>query len=49
MIALSSLMIHETMAFGTMLHVIGEIMLWVAALLTLISGFNYLKAGLKHF
>jgi cardiolipin synthase len=28
--------------------VIGEILLWIAALLTLITGYDYLQAGLKH-
>jgi len=27
---------------------IGELLLWVAALLTLITGYDYLQAGLKH-
>ena len=27
---------------------IGEIMLWVAAILTLLTGWDYLKAGLRH-
>ena len=27
---------------------IGEFLLWLAALLTLITGYDYLKAGLKH-
>jgi len=27
----------------------GKIALWIAALLTLYSGFDYLKSGLKHF
>ena len=27
---------------------IGEVGLWLAALLTLITGYDYLKAGLKH-
>ncbi|MEN8197960.1 MAG: CDP-alcohol phosphatidyltransferase family protein, partial [Pseudomonadota bacterium] len=27
---------------------IGEALLWVAALLTLITGYDYLQAGLKH-
>jgi cardiolipin synthase len=26
----------------------GEVTLWVAAVLTLITGYDYLKAGLKH-
>jgi cardiolipin synthase len=39
---------------GALLHVplpvsmIGEIMLWVAAVLTLITGWDYLRAGLRH-
>lgn len=28
--------------------VVGEILLWIAALLTLITGYDYLQAGLKH-
>ena len=28
---------------------IGEICLWVAALLTIITGYDYLRAGLLHF
>jgi cardiolipin synthase len=27
---------------------IGEAMLWVAAVLTLLTGWDYLKAGLRH-
>ena len=29
-------------------HAIGEAMLWVAALLTLLTGWDYLTAGLRH-
>jgi cardiolipin synthase len=27
---------------------IGEILLWVAAVLTIVTGYDYLRAGLKH-
>jgi cardiolipin synthase len=27
---------------------LGEVLLWVAALLTLVTGYDYLRAGLKH-
>ncbi len=27
---------------------IGEVLMWIAALLTVITGFDYLRAGLKH-
>ena len=27
----------------------GKIALWIAALLTLYTGFDYLKSGIKHF
>ena len=28
--------------------ILGETMLWVAALLTLVTGYDYLRAGLRH-
>ena len=28
--------------------VIGEVMLWIAAILTLVTGWDYLRAGLRH-
>lgn len=28
--------------------VVGEVLLWIAALLTIITGYDYLRAGLKH-
>jgi len=27
---------------------VGEVLIWVAALLTVITGYDYLRAGLKH-
>ncbi len=42
MIAIFSLLL------GSPVEVMGEIMLWIAAVLTLITGYIYLKTGLKH-
>ncbi len=50
--ALGTLLAGDDVA--TLLHVplpvaaIGEAMLWVAALLTLVTGWDYLRAGLRH-
>lgn len=49
MIALSILMISGTVQFEGTLHRVGEILLWISAILTLISGFSYLRSGFKHF
>lgn len=49
MIALSFLMMEDVVQFQGMTQVIGEILLWVASFLTLITGYSYLRAGLKHF
>lgn len=49
MVALSSLMVNDAVKFGSPMQVIGEGFLWLAAFLTLITGYNYLRAGLKHF
>jgi cardiolipin synthase len=27
---------------------IGEVLLWIAALLTIVTGYDYLRAGLRH-
>ncbi len=48
MTALSLLIIEELPVFPISLEVLGLIGLWIAALLTLITGFDYLRAGLKH-
>lgn len=34
--------------YGAPLGIWGEIMLWLAAILTLVTGYAYLKTGLKH-
>ena len=48
MIALTFLIVEEIPGFPFPIDVIGLIGLWVAALLTLITGFEYLRAGLKY-
>ncbi len=45
MIALGFLIVGTTLP---LVKPIGEVLLWMAALLTLITGYDYLKAGLKH-
>jgi cardiolipin synthase len=49
MLALSFLMVSGMMGFEGILHRVGEIMLWISALLTLVTGVSYVRAGLKHF
>ncbi len=46
--ALSLLIIEHIPGFPIPIDEIGILGLWVAALLTLITGFDYLRAGLKH-
>lgn len=38
----------QTVVEVTFTELVGRILLWVAALLTLITGYAYLRAGLKH-
>jgi len=49
MLAISLLLLGDTPTFGSPFLLVGEGMLWVAAVMTLISGFDYFKAGIKHF
>lgn len=49
MIAISLLFLGDTPTFGNPFLIVGEGMLWAAAIMTLISGVDYLKAGIKHF
>ncbi|HEM47512.1 MAG TPA: CDP-diacylglycerol--glycerol-3-phosphate 3-phosphatidyltransferase [Alphaproteobacteria bacterium] len=37
-------LMHGTVTFGT----VGTVLLWVAALLTMITGYDYMRAGLRH-
>ena len=46
--AISLLLIGDISPFGGAVNLIGEILLWVAALLTLITGYAYLKSSLRH-
>jgi cardiolipin synthase (CMP-forming) len=48
MIAISLLLIGDISPFGTLVNMIGELLLWTAAVLTLITGYAYLKANLRH-
>ena len=48
MTALSLLIIEHIPNFPLPLEWIGTFGLWVAAILTLMTGFDYLRAGLKH-
>ena len=48
MIALILLIIEDIPGFPIPIEGLGLIGLWIAALLTLITGFDYLRAGLKH-
>jgi cardiolipin synthase len=49
MLALSSLMLNNAAHIGYSLHVFGEGLLWLAAAMTLVTGYSYVRAGLKHF
>ncbi len=48
MIALGFLLLGEAAPYNIDAVLIGDVSLWVAALLTLYTGYDYLKAGLRH-
>jgi cardiolipin synthase len=48
MIALTLLIIEIIPGFPFPIELLGTIGLWIAALLTLITGIDYLRAGLKY-
>lgn len=48
MTALTLLLVEVIPGLPLPLHGLGIFWLWVSALLTLITGFDYLRAGLKH-
>ncbi len=48
MIALAVLSLAPALNHDFTFHVIGEIFLWIAAILTVMTGYDYLKSGLKH-
>ena len=49
LIALGILILSESGIAFLPILLLGKIALWVAALLTLYTGYDYLKSGLKHF
>ncbi len=48
MVALGFLIVGDGVLPSWPISLIGEIGLWIAAALTLLTGYDYLKAGLKH-
>jgi cardiolipin synthase len=48
MTAISFLLIGDISPFGNAVNFIGEGLLWIAAVLTLITGYAYLKSSLRH-
>ena len=49
LIALAILILSESGIFFIPILFIGKIALWSAAILTLYTGYDYLRSGLKHF
>lgn len=48
MIALGALILAGAFRDWPLLHTIGLLCLWAAAILTLVTGWDYLRSGLKH-
>lgn len=48
MIALGALLLAGALAQWPFIHLVGIICLWAAAILTLVTGWDYLRAGLKY-
>jgi cardiolipin synthase len=48
MVAIGVLIVGDSGPIFLPVTAIGEIMLWVAAALTIITGYDYLRAGLQH-
>lgn len=49
MVAIGLLLLGDTVPGEITILKIGEGLLWASAFLTLITGYDYLRAGLKHF
>ena len=49
MIAISSLLLADISSFAFFIRTAGQILLWLAALMTLASGWSYLKSALRYF
>ena len=48
MVALGALILGGAVPDYPWVHLVGIVSLWVAAALTLVTGYDYLRAGLKH-
>jgi cardiolipin synthase len=48
MTAIGVLLVGDAGPDGLPVQAIGEFLLWVAALLTIVTGYDYLRAGLPH-
>jgi len=48
MVALPVLIVGDLGLPGYGITIIGEVLLWVAAVLTMMTGYTYLQAGIKH-
>jgi cardiolipin synthase len=48
MVAIGVLLVGDAGPIGIPVRYIGEVMLWIAAALTLVTGYDYLRAGLTH-
>ena len=46
--AISLLLIGDISPFGVAVNLVGEGLLWIAAFLTLVTGYAYLKSSLRH-
>ena len=48
MVAIAILMVGDAGLSSIPIHTIGEYGLWLAAILTIVTGYDYLRAGLRH-
>jgi len=46
--AISLLLIGDISPFGAIVNIVGESLLWIAAVLTLMTGYSYLRSSLRH-
>jgi len=49
MLAICLLLVGDTAEIVTPARYVGEVMLWCAAVLTIITGFDYVKSSIRHF
>ena len=49
LVALGALILSGALPAQAWIHIVGLASLWLAAGLTLVTGFDYLRIGLKHF